>query len=130
MTQKRTSAGSRPLAGPPGASTDVRVVIVTMDSHLASAAHRAMRGLSQVMPGLHLVVHAAAEWGGDPSALARCKADIARGDIVVATMLFMEEHFLPVLVSLGASVDHNEATTFPIEGYTYGSFTKRSVAFG
>ncbi|HND34245.1 MAG TPA: class III extradiol ring-cleavage dioxygenase, partial [Myxococcota bacterium] len=30
-----------------------------------------------------------------------------------------QEHFLPVLVSLGASVDHNEAATFPIEGYTY-----------
>lgn len=40
------------------------------------------------------------------------------------------EHFLPVLVSLGASLERSEATTFPIEGFTYGSFTKRSVAFG
>ena len=109
MTPKRTSAGSCPVAGPAGARTDVRVVIVTMDSHLASAAHRAMRGLSQVMPGLHLVVHAAAEWGGDPSALARCKADIARGDIVVATMLFMEEHFLPVLPDLKARQESCDA---------------------
>lgn len=41
-----------------------------------------------------------------------------------------QEHFLPVLVSVGASVDHTEEATFPIEGYTYGSFSKRSVAFG
>lgn len=40
------------------------------------------------------------------------------------------EHFVPVLVSLGASVDASEAATFPITGFTYGSFTKRSVQFG
>ena len=28
------------------------------------------------------------------------------------------------------SVDAPEATSFPISGFTYGSFTKRSVQFG
>jgi 4,5-DOPA dioxygenase extradiol len=40
------------------------------------------------------------------------------------------EHFVPVLVALGSSLDTAEAVTFPIEGFTYGSFTKRSVQFG
>jgi light-independent protochlorophyllide reductase subunit B len=36
-------------------------------------------------------------------------ADIARGDIVVATMLFMEDHFLPVLPALQARREHCDA---------------------
>jgi 4,5-DOPA dioxygenase extradiol len=40
------------------------------------------------------------------------------------------EHFVPVLVALGASIDESEPVTFPITGFTYGSFTKRSVQFG
>jgi 4,5-DOPA dioxygenase extradiol len=40
------------------------------------------------------------------------------------------EHFVPVLVALGASLDESEGVAFPIEGFTYGSFTKRSVQFG
>jgi len=40
------------------------------------------------------------------------------------------EHFVPVAVALGASIDRTEAATFPISGFTYGSMTKRSVQFG
>ncbi|MEP7296613.1 MAG: magnesium chelatase subunit H [Burkholderiales bacterium] len=87
----------------------MRVVIVTMDSHLASAAERANRTLARTMPGLKLAVHAAAEWGGDDAALQRCRADIAHGDIVIATMLFMEDHFLPVLAALQARRDTCDA---------------------
>jgi magnesium chelatase subunit H len=94
----------RPTTAAEGAAraAPIRVAIVTMDTHLASAAQRAQRRLARVFPGLKLVVHAAAEWGGDPGALARCKADIGAADIVVATMLFMEEHYLPVLPALKA----------------------------
>jgi magnesium chelatase subunit H len=86
-----------------------RVVLVTMDSHLASAAERANRTLRKTMPGLTLTVHAAAEWGDDTAALAKCHADIASADIVIATMLFMEEHFLPVLPALKARRDNCDA---------------------
>jgi magnesium chelatase subunit H len=89
---------ARAAAGAAG----MRIVLVTMDSHLASAAERANRRLARAVPGLTLSVHAAADWDEDPAALERCKADIARGDIVIATMLFMEDHFLPVLESLRA----------------------------
>jgi 4,5-DOPA dioxygenase extradiol len=40
------------------------------------------------------------------------------------------EHFVPVLAALGASLGTPEGVSFPITGFTYGSFTKRSVQFG
>ena len=87
----------------------MRVVIVTMDSHLASATERANATLARSLPGLKLSVHAAAEWGDDPAALERCKADIARGDIVIAAMLFLEDHFVPILPALQARRAHCDA---------------------
>jgi magnesium chelatase subunit H len=87
----------------------MRVVLVTMDSHLASAAERANRRLAKSVPGLTFSVHAAADWDEDPAALTRCLADIERGDIVIATMLFMEDHFTPVLEALKARRPHCDA---------------------
>ncbi|MGJ5069120.1 magnesium chelatase subunit H [Bradyrhizobium oligotrophicum] len=89
--------------------TPIRVVIVTMDSHLASAAVRARTTLQAELPGLDLKVHAADEWGCNPNALAHCLDDIATGDILVATMLFMEDHIQPVLPALAARRDHCDA---------------------
>jgi len=40
------------------------------------------------------------------------------------------EHFVPVLVALGASIDRSERVSFPIMGNWFGAFTKRSVEFG
>ena len=84
MTQKRTSAVKAVV------DTPVRVVIVTMDTHLASATERARARLVRDLPGLDLTMHAAAEWSADADALRRCREDIARGDIVIASMMFME----------------------------------------
>lgn len=39
------------------------------------------------------------------------------------------EHFIPLLVSLGAAAD-DEAVKFPISGFWMGSLTRRSVQFG
>jgi len=89
--------------------TDIRVVIVTMDSHLSGAAARAAKRLAGDLPGLSLRVHAADEWSSDPQALQRCIGDIARGDIVVATMLFMEDHFRPLLEALSARRERCDA---------------------
>jgi len=102
---KRTSDAS---AGAERA-VPIRVVIVTLDSHLASAAARAQHALGKDLPGLVLSLHAAAEWGDDPAALERCRADIAAGDIVIATMLFMEEHIQAVLPALQARRDACDA---------------------
>jgi magnesium chelatase subunit H len=83
----------------------IRVVIVTMDTHLASATDRARASLSRDIPGLHLSLHAASEYAGNDAALARCRSDIANADIVVAGMLFLEDHFLPILEDLRARRD-------------------------
>jgi 4,5-DOPA dioxygenase extradiol len=40
------------------------------------------------------------------------------------------EHFVPVIVALGAALEDAPAVTFPITGWAYGSGTKRSVQFG
>ncbi len=93
MTQKPTSAAKSP---------PVRVVIVTLDGHLASAVSRAEESLRKELPGLSLRMHSAVEWMDNPDALERCKADIAGGDIIVVTMLFMEEHIQAVLPDLQA----------------------------
>lgn len=81
-------------------SVPCRVVIVTMDSHLASAVDRARTSLKRHLPGLHLTLYAASDWASNPAVLERCLADIAQGDVIVATMLFMEDHFLPILPAL------------------------------
>lgn len=101
----RAKPASRTAAQP----APMRVVLVTMDSHLASAAQRAGRTLARQLPGLQFSVHAADEWGNDECALARCKAAIAQGDIVIVTMLFLEDHFLPLLPTLQARREHCDA---------------------
>src|SRR3954468_8510089 len=40
------------------------------------------------------------------------------------------EHFVPVLVALGAAIDGSGDVSFPIEGFWGGSATRRSVQFG
>jgi 4,5-DOPA dioxygenase extradiol len=41
------------------------------------------------------------------------------------------EHFVPVLVAMGAAIDDSGATArFPITGFAYGTATRRSVQFG
>ncbi len=89
--------------------TAVNVVIVTLDSHLAGAVERARPLLRKEMPGLNLALHAAAEWDDDPRLLEECKADIAQGDIVIASMLFMDDHIKAVLPALQARRDHCDA---------------------
>ncbi|HEY1313226.1 MAG TPA: DUF3479 domain-containing protein, partial [Steroidobacteraceae bacterium] len=90
-------------------STPLRFTIVTMDSHLSSATARAATRLAKEMPGLSLSIHAADEWGNDPEALQRCLNAIARADIIVVTMLFMEDHFQPLLKALQERREHCDA---------------------
>lgn len=84
----------------PAESDPIRVVVVTMDSHLASAVARAEASLRRELDGLSLTIHAADEWGSDPALLSRCHADIATADIIIVTMLFLEDHIQAVLPQL------------------------------
>ena len=87
----------------------VRVVIVTLDSHLSGAVERARRSLARDLPGLDLKLHVATEWADDPESLARCHRDIADGDIILASMLFMEDHIQAVLPQLLARREQCDA---------------------
>jgi magnesium chelatase subunit H len=90
-------------------ATPIRIVIVTMDSHLAGAVARARDILRGELPNLELNLHTADEWGSDTCALDRCISDIARGDIVIATMLFLDDHIRAVRSALAARRDDCDA---------------------
>lgn len=47
-----------------------------------------------------------------------------------AIALPTQEHFVPVLVAMGAAADAPGPVTFPITGFMAGSFTRRSVQIG
>jgi magnesium chelatase subunit H len=100
MTRNRTTAAD---------VTAVNVVVVTMDTHLSSAFDRALVTLRRQLPGVSLRVHAASEFAGNADRLERCRADIAQGDIIIAGMLFLEEHFVPILPALEARRDQCDA---------------------
>jgi magnesium chelatase subunit H len=106
MTLKPTSAADDRTRA---AATPIRLVIVTMDTHLASAVERVRGTLRRELPGLQVALHAASEFAGHEAATARCRADIAQADIVVAGMLFLEDHFLPILDALQARREHCDA---------------------
>lgn len=105
MTPKRTSAAE---AGPGGA-VPIRVVVVTLDHHLGSLTDRARVRLQRDLPGLVFDLHAAARWEDDPASLERAKADVLAADIVICTMLFMDDHIRAILPALQARRDACDA---------------------
>ncbi len=80
----------------------LHVVIVTLDNHLSGAVERAAARLAKDGSAITIGFHAAADWDRDAGSLDRCIADIGRGDIVIATMLFLDDHIRAVLPALAA----------------------------
>ena len=93
----------------PADATPVRVLILTMDTHLSSTTDRVRESLRRELPGLTLRMHAASEWTASAAALEEVLTDIARADIIFANMLFMEEHYLPIVGALRARRDGCDA---------------------
>lgn len=62
----------------------------------------------------------------DVAALARFRQKAPGVKMALPTV----EHFVPVAVALGASVETEEPVSFPITGWAYGCMSKRSVQFG
>ena len=83
-------------------SNALKVVILTMDTHLNSAAGKARVALMRLIPGLSFSIHSASDYSADPHKLTRCRSDIANADIIIVTMLFLEDHFQPILPDLQA----------------------------
>ncbi|MDR7101566.1 magnesium chelatase subunit H [Croceicoccus sp. BE223] len=85
----------------PGSFTPpVRVVIVTLDHHLKGAVERADAELSR--ENIHLTLHAAADWDRHPATLEQAKDAVAKADIVIASMLFLDDHVRAIMPALMA----------------------------
>jgi magnesium chelatase subunit H len=82
--------------------TPVKVVILSLDSHLGAAIRAAETALRRTHPGLTLAFHPASEWDRHPGALARAIEDVGSADFVIATMLFIEDHVRAILPALRA----------------------------
>ncbi|MEM8632582.1 MAG: magnesium chelatase subunit H [Pseudomonadota bacterium] len=92
-----------------GRLSGYRVAIVTLDAHAAGPATRALPRLEGDFPGLCVSVHSAAEWAENPAALQAAKDDVAEADIVIANLLFIEEHVRAIRPSLEARRAHCDA---------------------
>ena len=101
MTRKHTSATD--------AETPINVVLVTLDNHVNGAIARAEKRLTHDLPGIDFTSFAATEWEADPQSLSDCRAAIAKGDIVIVTMLFMEPHIKAISDALAARRDDCDA---------------------
>ncbi len=91
---------------PASAAPPVRVAIVTLDNHLKGAVERA--GVRLGDSNIAITLHAAADWDREAGALDRAKAAVERADIVIATMLFLDDHIraiMPTLVERRESCD-------------------------
>ena len=106
MNLKLTSLSNKPTSRD---TTPIRLVVVTMDTHFASSFNRSNDALKRDYPGLTWTLHAASEYTGNDALIAKCKADIASADIVLCGMLFLEDHFLPILDDLRARRMHCDA---------------------
>ncbi|MBE1236062.1 magnesium chelatase subunit H [Phaeovibrio sulfidiphilus] len=84
----------------------LRVVIITLDGHLAGAVARARADLVRDIPGIELNMHAAVEWADNPRALEQAVADVGQADIIVATMLFLDDQIQAIRPALEARRDH------------------------
>lgn len=87
----------------------LRVIIITMDRHLDAAVERARKDLAKDAKGLSLSLHAAVDWQRDPSTLERVKAEIARADILIVNMLFVDDHIKAILPELQARCEECDA---------------------
>ena len=108
MTQKPISldrARAAKGAVAPGV-VPIRVTMITLDNHMSSAVDRARVELAKELPGLDLSVHAVTDWDENDDAAEACRRDIETADIVVANMIFLEEHALRLTPWIEARREH------------------------
>ncbi len=92
---------------PASALPQTRVVIVTLDNHLKGAVERASERLA--VENIDIVLHAASDWDRVPGSLEQAEKDVARGDIVIATMLFLDDHVRAIMPALEARREQCDA---------------------
>jgi magnesium chelatase subunit H len=98
-----------PLDSLKSGTAGLNLAIITMDGHLAGAAATAEANLRKQWPGLSVELHSADQWAADKTALAACHDSIARADIIISTMLFLDDHVKLVSAQLAARRDSCDA---------------------
>ncbi|NDI04937.1 MAG: magnesium chelatase subunit H [Rhodobacteraceae bacterium] len=93
----------------PAHITPYRIAIVTLDSHNARPCERALENMCVDYPGLEVDIFAAATWSDNPNEFDKAKEAIERADLIVANLLFLEEHVKPLLPVIEARRDHCDA---------------------
>ena len=77
-----------------------KFVILTLDSHAAGSMTRLSPKLKKVYPNLEIIVHAAALWEENPASLERAKEDLSKANMVLTTLIFLEDHISAILPDL------------------------------
>ena len=108
----------------PTTQSGIKVLILTMDTHLNSAVKRGMETLKRVAPLVSLKIYAATEYTNDEKVLIKCKEDIAQADIIFVGMLFLENQFLPIIEDLKARRDGCDALVCAISAAEVVRLTK------
>ena len=108
----------------PGSTAPVRIVFVTLDNHLSGAVERAGARFATGGQPVEIAFHAASDWDRSPASLERCKADIAQGDIIIATMLFLDDHIRAVLPVMQARREECDAMLGLMSGAEIVRLTK------
>ena len=96
--------------------TPIRVALITLDGHLGNTIDRAQTRLRREIPGLSLTMHPACDWGENTEAEAACNEAIAKADIIVCTMMFLDAHINQVLPALQARAPHCDALVGAMSG--------------
>lgn len=76
----------------------VRVAIVTLDNHLKGAVERAEEQLGAA--NITISLHAATDWDQHAHKLEITKKAVANADIVIVTMMFLDDHIRAILPTL------------------------------
>ncbi len=87
----------------------ISIALVTMDGHLGAVIDGVRTAFTRDYPGLTISLHSADRWANNEAALQSCEAAIASADIVIATMLFLDEHIQRVAPALRARRDRCDA---------------------
>ena len=108
-------------------NTPIRVTLITLDTHTASVVTKARATLRATYPGLEMSLHAAVEFSADPKALAACHADIAKADIIIVTLLFLEDHIQAVMPQIIARREACDALICAMSSTEVARMTKMGL---
>lgn len=98
-----------PFDTPIRSKSGLNLAIITMDSHLAHAVDIAQARLQIQWPDLRIELHSADQFAADTTALTACHQAIAQADIIICTMLFLDDHVKLVAKQLSARRDDCDA---------------------